>query len=165
MQLDATDRRIIARLCDDLDDSLYPYQALAAELDITETALLARLRAYREAGVMRRFGAMLRHQHAGYTANALSAWQVPDAELTRVGALLAARAEISHCYARPPLPDWPYTLYAMIHGHSQDDCRTLADRLAQQSGISDYTLLFSLHEYKKTSMRYFSEEAVIPNAC
>lgn len=152
--LDAVDRRLITRLCGDLDASRHPFASLAAEIGIPDDDLLARVRAYRSHGLLRRFGAILRHQQAGMTANGMSVWRVPAEEVERVGACLAAQPEVSHCYERPPLPDWSYNLYAMIHARSEEECRQVAHRLAAETGIDDYTLLFSLREFKKTSMVY-----------
>ena len=119
---------------------------------------MCRLRAYRESGLLRRFGAVLRHQLAGFTANGLSVWEVPDADITHVGELLATFSEITHCYARPRLPDWPYSLYAMIHAHTREECAAIAARIAGTTGISSYRMLFSLREFKKTSMQYFAAD-------
>lgn len=154
--LDALDRRIIARVCGDIGEGALPYHSIAAELGITVDTLLARLHAYRDSGQLRRFGAILRHQQAGYAANGMSCWAVPADEVERVGRAMASCPEITHCYERPPMPDWPYNVYAMIHGHTEDDCRAVAERLARELGLTDYDILFSLHEYKKTSMVYLA---------
>lgn len=152
--LDAIDRRLIERLCGDIGDDLAPFHALAGELGIPVEELLARARGYREQGLLRRFGAVLYHRNAGLTANGLSAWNVPDAQVEAAGARMALEEQVSHCYARPRLPDWPYNVYAMIHGESQDDCARVAARIAAAIGITDYAMLFSEREFKKTSMVY-----------
>ena len=152
--LDPLDRKMIARLCGDLGAGLYPFRALAAELDLPEDDLLARIRGYQASGVLRRFGAILRHQTAGFTANGMSVWNVPDAEVERVGAVMTGFSEVSHCYERPRLPDWPYNVFGMIHGQTEEQCRAVAARMAEATGIRDYDLLFSLREFKKSSMVY-----------
>ena len=154
LALDVIDRRLITRLCGDLDTTLQPFTTLAAELGISDGDLLTRVRDYRSHGLLRRFGAILRHQQAGMTANGMSVWRVPADAVERVGACLAAQPEISHCYERPPMPDWTYNLYAMIHARSNEECRQLTQRLAVETGITDYALLYSLREFKKTSMVY-----------
>ena len=148
------DRRIIARTCEDLGDALDPYAALADELCVPVETLLDRLRYFREQGMLRRFGAVLRHQQAGFTANGLSVWAVAEEEIDRIGTQMAGVPEISHCYQRPALPGWPYTLYGMIHGHSRDECVAIAARVSAEIGITDYRILFSVREFKKTSMVY-----------
>ena len=152
--LDELDWKIISRLCGDIGTALHPFQAIAAELDLPEEELLTRLRAYKNQGILRRFGAILYHKTAGFAANGMSVWNVPDNDVKRVGELMAAFNEVSHCYERPRFPDWPYNLFAMIHGHSEEECRKVASQIAAKAGISDYDILFSLREFKKSSMEY-----------
>lgn len=152
--LDPLDQRIIARLCDDIGESREPFAAVARELEISEEELLARIRRYQDDGLMRRLGAILRHQRAGYVANGMSVWQVPVARVAEVGSIIAACPEVSHCYARPALPDWPYNVYAMIHAASEDACHAVAVRIAHATGIREYQVLFSRREFKKTSRVY-----------
>jgi len=150
------DRQLIARVSGELGESRYPFRAIAEELGITEDEVLTRLQAYREQGLLRRFGAILRHQLAGFTANGMSVWNVPDADVERVAEVMTGFPEITHCYERPRLPDWPYNLFAMIHGHSREECERIAASIAEVIGIRDYQVLYSNREFKKTSMRYFS---------
>jgi len=152
--LDELDRRIITRLCGDLGESLDPFGVIAAELGITRDDLLARLRHYQETGTMRRLGAVLKHRDAGFTANGMSVWNVPADQVERVSAIMTRRPEVSHCYERPRLPDWPYNLFAMIHGQTEAACRAVAAGIAADAGLTDYDILFSLREFKKTSMVY-----------
>lgn len=154
--LDELDRRIIARLCGDLGEGLDPFGEIAAELDIPRAVLLDRIRGYRDGGQLRRLGAVLKHQNAGYRANGMSVWNVPADAVERVSAIMTAQPEVSHCYERPRLPDWPFNLFAMIHGHTEADCRAVADRIASLADIADYDVLFSVREFKKTSMVYLA---------
>lgn len=149
-----TDRRLIPRCCGDIGEADRPFQAIADELQMAEAEVLQRLQTYKDTGALRRFGAILRHQAAGFTANGMSGWNVPTGDVERVAALIAACPEVSHCYERPPLPDWPYNLYGMIHGASREACVATATRLALASGVADYQILFSLREFKKSSMVY-----------
>jgi DNA-binding Lrp family transcriptional regulator len=155
LPLDAADRRLIARACGDIGAAAQPYAELARETGLAEAALLERLRAYRAAGALRRFGAILRHQKAGLTANGMSVWDVPAANVLAAGRRMATVPEVSHCYERPRIPDWPYNLYAMIHARSPAACRAVAARIGRQTGIATCDLLFSRREFKKTSMVYF----------
>ena len=120
--------------------------------------MLATLRSLSARGIIRRFGATLRHQKSGFPANALVAWSVPAGDLSAIGKKMAGYREVSHCYARTPAPSWPYNLYTMIHGKTPEDCVSTAARLAAETGIADYQMLFSETELKKTTMRYFKEE-------
>ena len=107
--------------------------------------------------MIRRFGATLRHQKSGFQANAMTAWQVDEARIEEVGRIMAAFRAVSHCYRRDPAEDWPYNLYTMIHGRSEDDCRETARRIAEKAGVTTYQLLFSRRELKKISMTYFPD--------
>ena len=85
------------------------------------------------------------------------AWAVPEADLQRIGQEMAAQRVVTHCYSRRPDPTWPYNLYTMVHGHTREECLEIAARMARESGLTDYQVLFSESELKKTTMRYFSE--------
>jgi len=152
------EKRVIACVQDDLPLVARPYLALAQRLDISEGKLLAVLEDLCRKGVIRRYGATLRHQKSGFAANAMGAWQVPEARVAEVGRIMAASPHISHCYRRDPNENWPFNLYTMIHATDEAACRAIAADLAQQSGVAHYELLFSRRELKKTSMQYFPEE-------
>mgnify|MGYP006280737485 CR=1 FL=1 len=156
--LDSVDKRLICRTCGDIGTGRMPYADMADELGLARTDLLERLRAYRSEGRMRRFGAILRHYTAGFAANGMTVWNAPDERAAEIGRHLAAPPEVSHCYQRPRLPDWPYNLYTMIHGRRECEVRNLARRLAQDTGTTDFRILFSRREFKKASMVYFAEE-------
>lgn len=156
--LAAADKRVIARTCGDIGSGLEPYELLAGELRMSQHDLLERLRGYRRAGLMRRFGAMLRHYPAGFTANGMAVWNVPDDRIADIGKRFAARPEISHCYERTRFPGWPHNLYTMIHGHQREEVHSTASELAAETGAGDYEILFSRREFKKTSMVYFAQE-------
>ena len=152
------EQKVILALQRDLEVGPRPFLEVAEQLEVTEEELLAAIRSLMEQGYIRRFGATLRHQQSGYAANVLVVWRVPAGEVTAIGQKLAAYREVSHCYARPPAPTWPYNLYTMIHGKTPEDCTLTAARMAAESGLADYQMLFSETELKKTTMRYFKEE-------
>jgi len=151
---DELDRKIIARLCGDIGESLDPFGEIAAELGLERDELLARVRQYQETKKMRRLGAVLKHQNAGFKANGMSVWNVPADRVEGVSQVMMGQTEVSHCYERPRLPDWPYNMFAMIHGQTEAECRAVAARIAAETGIADYDILFSVREFKKTSMVY-----------
>ena len=122
---------------------------------MSEDEFIARIRSLKERGIIRRFGATLRHQEVGFSSNAMVAWIVPDDRVEEVGDAMAQFQEVTHCYHRKPHKNWPYTLYTMIHGDGEKECRHIAEKMAQQTGIHNYALLFSKKEFKKTSMAYF----------
>lgn len=151
------EKRVIASIQGDLPVIERPYRQIAERLGITEDQLLAVLRDLCRRGVIRRFGATLRHQKSGFAANAMGAWQVPEARIGEVGEIMAASPSVSHCYRRDPNAHWPYNLYTMIHAGDPETCRAIAEDLSRRTGITDYILLFSQRELKKTSMQYFAD--------
>ncbi len=153
------EKQVILALQRDLEVEPCPFQDLAARLGLEEEEVLAAIRDLMEKGYIRRFGATLRHQKSGFEANALVAWVVPEADLKQLGEKLAAQRAVSHCYARRPTDSWPYNLYSMIHGRTPEDCVAIARRISQETGLTDYEVLFSETELKKTTMRYFQEKA------
>ncbi|NDY58980.1 Lrp/AsnC family transcriptional regulator [Desulfovibrio sulfodismutans] len=150
-----TERRILRMAQADLPDSATPYADMAAAAGATEAEVLDLLARLKESGAIRRFGATLRHQKAGYGANAMVAWYVDDDDMARVGKYMSSRREISHCYHRINCLDWPYNLYTMVHAGSPEECRRIVEELVRESGVDDYAMLLSRKELKKTSMEYF----------
>jgi DNA-binding Lrp family transcriptional regulator len=149
------EKRVIASIQGDIDITERPYRRIAAQLGISEETLLETLQDLCQRGVIRRFGATLKHQKSGYAANAMVAWQVDEARVPEVGKLLAGFRAVSHCYRRNPTGQWPYNLYTMVHGRDEAACRETARRMSEKAGVDTYILLFSRRELKKTSMRYF----------
>jgi len=149
------DQKIIASIQGDIRITERPYLEIAEALGISEEILLERLKKLCDEGVIRRFGATLRHQKSGYEANAMVAWKVDEDRVDAVGEKVAAFSSVSHCYRRNPEDDWPYNLYTMIHAKDEASCRELARSISKETSIDNYTLLFSREELKKTSMEYF----------
>ena len=109
-------------------------------------------------GAIRRYVATLRHRKLGVRANGMVVWTVPGERIEDVGSRLAAAPEVSHCYARNPIEGFPYNVYSMAHGPDRETCREVAARLARETGIGDYAVLFSERELKKARLRYFLPE-------
>ena len=158
MMLDQLDKKIITILQEDFPLVSEPYSVLAARIGINEDELLTRMEQYRKSGEIRRIGAVLRHREVGYAANALCAWRVLPEQLEAVAAVMTASPAVTHCYSRIVQDGWPYNFYIMLHGHTREECRALAASLSQQAEVDDYVMLFSTREWKKTNMRYFTEE-------
>lgn len=155
--LDELDKKIIAAMQDDFPLVAEPYREIAERLNISEAELLTRLQRFRTNGHIRKMGAVLRHREVGYAANALCAWNVPVERIEEIGAQLAAKETITHCYVREAQPGWRYNFYTMLHAHTREECRKMAEEISRQTGLTDYIMLFSTKEWKKTSMRYFCE--------
>jgi DNA-binding Lrp family transcriptional regulator len=156
--LDEHDRRLIARLCDDLPLDARPFATLADELGTSESDVVARLQRLEREGVLRRFGALVRHREAGIAANVMAAWVVADGRADEVGAYAASLDEVTHCFLRAPAASWPYTVYAMIHAREAARCEALAAAIAERFGLTDSVLLPSTREFKKRSVRYFERQ-------
>lgn len=140
----------------DIPDTERPYLEIAERTGLTEAEVLDLLGQLKGEGVVRRFGATLRHQQAGYGANAMVAWFVEqDRDLDEVGAIMAQRPEITHCYQRVNCYAWPYNLYTMVHARSREECLDVVQQLARIAQVPQYDILFSRKELKKTSMAYF----------
>ncbi len=154
-QLTELEKRVIATVQGDMPVVARPYEHIATQLEITEDNLLAIMNDLVERGIIRRFGATLRHQKSGFQSNAMVAWRVDEARIEAVGKIMASFRAVSHCYRRDPTPKWPYNLYTMVHGKDEDGCRNAARKMAQKAEVYEYELLFSRRELKKTSMQYF----------
>jgi DNA-binding Lrp family transcriptional regulator len=146
---------LIKFLQDDLPAGLTPYAKLANFLSWTEEHVLEQINLLRREGIIRRFGAVLRHQKAGFTANAMGVWQVPEEQVAEVGLIMSRFKEVSHCYQRPKMPDWPYNIFSMVHGQSPEECRTIMENISNVTKVEKYDMLFSTAELKKSSMKYF----------
>jgi DNA-binding Lrp family transcriptional regulator len=150
------ERRVLRIMQDNLPDSLMPFADVAEAAGMEEEEVLTLLRSLREEGVIRRFGAVLRHRQAGYGAGAMVAWKAERADIDAAGARMARHPLVSHCYCRPsPVPDWPYELYAMVHGRDAAERERAIRELARDTALTDYVVLESIEELKKTSLRFF----------
>ena len=150
------ERRLILAIQDGLPLTPRPYDAVAKALGTTEERVLETLGSLLERGVVKRLGAVPNHYALGITANGMAVWDVPDDRVSEAGRLLADRPEVSHCYRRPRRPpDWPYNLYAMIHGRSREEVLAVVKRLSRQAGLEGVpqTVLFSVRQFRKRGTR------------
>lgn len=135
-----------------------PFAAEGDQIGCDEAAVLDMLQSFKERKLMRRFAAVMNHRSAGYKANAMGVWAVPDEQLEVIGPQMAGFAHVSHCYRRPTYDDWPYSVFTMVHGHNARDCEDTIAAIRAETGIDDYALLWSVKEYKKVRVRYFTDE-------
>ena len=152
------EKKIIASIQEDMAVTDRPYIKIAQNLGISETELLENLKDLCDRGVIRRFGATLRHQRTGFAANAMVAWKVDPDRIEEVGQKMASFRQVSHCYQRNPTAEWPYNLYTMVHANDEQSCHATARKMSRSTSVKDYTLLFSRDELKKTSMVYFPSD-------
>jgi len=153
--VDEIDKKIIQLIQGDLPLDPRPFAVMAGHIGITEEEMVKRISILKEDGIIRRFGATLRHQEAGFSSNAMVAWVVPEERIKEVGEIMAGFRQVTHCYQRRPQKDLKYSLYTMVHGEDGEACYRIAEKLSARAGIKDYALLFSEKEFKKTSMAYF----------
>jgi DNA-binding Lrp family transcriptional regulator len=157
---DERDIAVIRALQGPMDPVPRPYDATAAELGIETEELLEQLRGMVDRKLLRRVAAILYHRRAGFSANGMGVWKVPEAEILETGRRMASFRGISHCYQRPTYPDWPYSIFTMAHGRSKEECDAILDSIAEECGIGpdDRATLYSSTEYKKIRLHYFTDE-------
>jgi siroheme decarboxylase len=155
---DELDIAVIRALQGDMPVTAEPYAQAAGELGMSQERLLDRLAGMQERGLLRRVAAILYHRRAGFSANGMGVWQVPDEQILDIGRRMAAVRGVSHCYQRPTYADWPYSVFTMAHGRSKEECDAVLDSIAQQTGISERTTLYSSTEFKKIRLLYFTDE-------
>ncbi|RLJ62757.1 siroheme decarboxylase subunit beta [Sulfurisoma sediminicola] len=154
--LAAADQALMAALQPGLELVARPFAALAAKAGIDEAAALRRVGEWLEAGIVKRFGVVVRHHELGYTANAMTVFDVPDEQVAAVGALLSREEGVTLCYRRARhLPEWPYNLYCMVHGRSREEVLPVIERLCRVAG-HPCEALFSLRRFKQCGARYFA---------
>jgi siroheme decarboxylase len=135
-----------------------PYAPAAETLGISQNDLLTHLRQMQERRLLRRVAAILFHRRAGFSANGMGVWKVPDEEIMEIGPRMAAFRGISHCYQRPTYQDWPYSIFTMAHGRSKEECDAILDSIAEQTGVTERSTLYSSTEFKKIRLLYFTDE-------
>ncbi|AIF83318.1 transcriptional regulator, AsnC family [Candidatus Nitrososphaera evergladensis SR1] len=155
LEITERDKEYVRELQKDLPVVKEPFKEMAQNLGITTAELFAKAREYEKVGLMRRFAAILRHRDAGFVANGMVVWNVPEERVDDVGFKLAAFPQVSHCYRRPVYPDWKYNVFSMVHARSLEAAEKMAVEMSGQIGISDYKILFSSREFKKERVKYF----------
>ncbi len=155
---DELDIAVIRALQGDMPVVPEPYADAAAEVGMSQERFLEHLAGMQERGLLRRVAAILYHRRAGFSANGMGVWQVPDEQIYEIGCRMAAVRGISHCYQRPTYADWPYSVFTMAHGRSKEECDAVLDAIAEQTGISDRATLYSSTEFKKIRLLYFTDE-------
>ena len=152
------DKAAIRALQEDIPLTPRPFDLWGEQVGLSQEELLQKAHELQERKIMRRFSAVLYHRQAGFKANAMGVWQVPEEKVEEVGQTFAQYQAVSHCYQRPTYEDWPYNIFSMVHGRSVEECETVLEAMADETGVRDYTSLYSTREYKKTRVRYFTPE-------
>jgi DNA-binding Lrp family transcriptional regulator len=154
---DERDVAVVRATQGDLPVVSEPYAPAAAELGWTVPELLEHMEGMKERALLRRVAAILFHRRAGFSANGMGVWKVPEDRIAELGPRMAAYRGISHCYQRPTYPDWPYSVFTMAHGRSKEECDAILDSIAESTGITDRATLYSSTEFKKVRMLYFTD--------
>ena len=151
------DLAVIEAICGGLPLVAQPYAEIGRRIDMSEAAVIDTLQRLVAGGVIRRFGVVVQHRRLGYTANGMSVWNVPDERVAEIGHLMGDFPAVTLCYQRPrKLPDWPYNLFAMVHGSERDEVRAQVDAIAKALGLQDVgrDVLFSNRQFKQCGARY-----------
>jgi DNA-binding Lrp family transcriptional regulator len=153
---DEFDIAVIKALQGDMPVISEPFGPAAAELQIPQEQLLDHLHQMQERRLLRRVAAILFHRRAGFSANGMGVWKVPEGRELEIGARMATFRGISHCYQRPTYADWPYSVFTMAHGRSKEECDAILDSIAADTGITERSTLYSSTEFKKIRLEYFT---------
>ena len=152
--LSRADKLVINGLQQDLPLVSRPFTAISVRLGMDVEDILACCRSLKQRGVVRRFAAAINHKQAGFKANAMACWKASPDMVDVAGRKLASLKEVSHCYERKTNPLWWYNLFAVIHGHTREECQEVASKISVETGLRDYVLLFSTKEFKKVRVKY-----------
>lgn len=156
---DDVDVAVIRATQGDLPVVAEPYAHAARELGMTVDGLVEHLHGMADRGLLRRVAAILFHRRAGFSANGMGVWKVPEDRVMDVGPRMAAFRGISHCYQRPTYADWPYSIFTMAHGRSKEECDAILDAIeAETPEVEGRATLYSSTEFKKIRLLYFTDE-------
>jgi DNA-binding Lrp family transcriptional regulator len=155
---DDLDRAVVRATQGDLPVVPEPFAPAARALGMDVGTLLDHLAGMRDRGLLRRVAAILFHRRAGFSANGMGVWKVPEDRILEIGPRMAAFRGISHCYQRPTYADWPYQVFTMAHGRSKEECDAILDAIAEEIGcIEARATLYSSTEFKKVRLLYFTD--------
>jgi DNA-binding Lrp family transcriptional regulator len=158
VELSELDVRVIRELQGDMPVVAEPYSPAAARIGVTAGALLEHLESMRERRALRRVAAILFHRRAGFSANGMGVWKVPEERILDIGMQMASFRGVSHCYQRPTYADWPYSVFTMAHGRSKEVCDAVLDAISEGTGIEERSTLYSSTEFRKIRLLYFTED-------
>ena len=172
--LDDADKRLLNLMQGRFPIEPRPYAAVARELGVEESDVLSRIRELLDDRIIRQVtpifdtralgyesmlvAAILYHRRAGFSANGMGVWKVPEGQELEYGRRMAAFRGISHCYQRPTYRDWPYSVFTMAHGRSKQECDAILDAIEAETGVTERATLYSSTEFKKVRLLYFTDD-------
>jgi len=154
--LTALEKKISRLIQQDIILEKRPFRYIAEKVGASEEQVLAVIRGLMTKGVIRKFGAILRHQKAGFPHNAMVIWAVSRDGVEIAGKTLASFKEVTHCYERTPPLSRKYNVFTMVH-FGEGNQESVIKKLSQKTGITDFKVLTSIEEYKKSSMEYLTD--------
>ncbi len=149
---------IIRYAQNDIEFVQEPFKKMVDAIGIDYDTFFSALDELQEAGVMRRFASILNHRKAGFSANAMVVWDVDEQNGEMIGEKAAAFSAVSHCYLRPKYPNWPYNLFTMVHGKSEEETNSIIEEMAAEIDAKSHMPLYSSREFKKVRIEYFTPE-------
>jgi DNA-binding Lrp family transcriptional regulator len=155
-QLKELDRKLIEATQAGLPIIEAPYASVAAEIGTTETEVIDRFGCLIEQGIVRRIAAAPNHYALGMNANGMTVWDIDDQFASQKGCEVGALDFVSHCYLRPRvLQEWPFNLFAMVHGRNRQEVESKRSEIAQLLGETcrRSDVLYSTRILKKTGLR------------
>lgn len=155
IELDEKTVKILCELQNGFKLEARPFKRIAKEIGCSEEEVIETISQCCNNGIIRRIGVALKPEKAGFTANALTAWKVPAERIHEIGSELAEMREVSHCYDRECPPGWDYNLFVMIHGKNQEHLEEIINNISSHFNITEYKVMKTVRELKKTSMKYF----------
>lgn len=168
MDLTQDDLVLVEALCGGLPLVAQPYAEIGQRAGFSEAEVIDGIQRLIDGGVIKRFGVIVQHRKLGYTANGMSVWDIPDAQVRDVGERMGQFPFVTLCYRRPRhLPDWPYSLFAMVHGSDRATVLRQVDEVARTLGLGnvDHDVLFSAQQFKQCGARYGAKERIANEPC
>jgi len=152
------DKDFVRALQLDMEVRADPYAPVIKQLGVSHDGLFSWCKAWQKQGRMRRVAGILNHRKAGFAANGMGVWIVPEPRVSEVGALFAGETAVTHCYLRPTYSDWPYNIFTMVHSAKVKHCDDVLAEMSARSGVKEYVTLYSHQEFKKIRLEYFTGE-------
>jgi len=155
VSLSDVERSVVNQVQQQLPLIRRPFDDMARSAGVNVNEFVSVCRSLQQRGIMRRFGASIEHQNAGFVANAMVCWEVPSSVVDEVGYKMAGFKEVTHCYERQTGPQWPYyNVFTMIHGNTSQQNEDTVARMVIDTGIKKYEILSTVREFKKERVKY-----------
>ena len=163
--MDEIDRKLLAGMEKGIALTTEPFNEIALQLGITTKEVITRLTKLKDQSVIRRFGASIKPNNIGFSANALVAWKVPENRVQEIGDYLSKYQEISHCYERKTVDGrWEYNLYTVMHAREREVIQRMVEEVSGGIAINEYKILYSTRDLKRTNISTDSSTMVSAEA-